>query len=406
MDLQEIKIDDYNYALPKDRIAQIPLDKRDDSKLLVFKDQIISSDQFSNISSHIPENSLLIFNNTKVIPARILFRKNSGALIEIFCLEPTNTIDYQNALQLNGSAEWLCFIGNNRKWKNGKINCNVNIEGNELIITAEKISQQGESWVVKFEWIPEKLSFGEILELTGHTPLPPYITRGDNEEDRQRYQTIYAVNSGSVAAPTAGLHFTENVFADLEKKKINKEYLTLHVGAGTFKPISTSVSQHVMHREPFLVKKDFLLKLLLNTDNIVIPVGTTSVRTLESIYWLGVKLIVEGSDNFNFNVNQWDPYLEKYNINTNKKDSVLAILKFMDSMSIDYFYASTQLMILPTYKLIFPSAIITNFHQPKSTLLLLISAITGNSWKEIYDFAIENDFRFLSYGDSSLLWCV
>jgi S-adenosylmethionine:tRNA ribosyltransferase-isomerase len=404
MNLNDIDIKDYNYNLPQERIAQFPLDKRDNSKLLIFNDGEIKTDAFYNINFHIPNKSLLIFNNTKVIPARILFKKDTGAAIEIFCLDPYDAIDHQVAMTQKVSCEWKCFIGNSKKWKDGKVKCQINKSDNVFLITAEKVKQIEDAWIVRFEWEPCELSFSEVLEITGHTPLPPYINRNDDENDRERYQTIYALHKGSVAAPTAGLHFTEEVFTTLSIKGVTREYITLHVGAGTFKPVSTSIEKHIMHTEPFIIKKEFLITLLNNLENAIIPVGTTSVRTLESIYWLGVKLIIDSRKDFVFTVGQWDPYNEKYNIGINPKEVLQALINFMDENKTEIIAASTQLMILPSYKFVFPKGIITNFHQPQSTLLLLISAFTGVAWKNIYDYALKNGFRFLSYGDSSLLW--
>jgi S-adenosylmethionine:tRNA ribosyltransferase-isomerase len=404
MRITEIDLKEFDYELPSGQIAQFPLEKRDESKLLVFKDSKVNNDKFFNISEHIPDKSLIIFNNTKVIPARMLFCKDTGAIIEIFCLEPVRSFDHQTAMQQKGYSEWKCFIGNSKKWKRGKVNFNLERESFNFKITAEKTVQLEDSWVVRFEWHPENITFAEVLELTGHTPLPPYINRTDNGEDRFRYQTIYAVHNGSVAAPTAGLHFTETVFKELEKKGVSREYITLHVGAGTFKPVNTSISDHIMHSEPFIIYKEFLQNLTNNLNNTIIPVGTTSVRTIESIYWLGVKLIINGIEDFKWHIAQFDPYDKKYDKDISKREALEALINYLNINNYESITASTQLMILPSYRFVFPDAIITNFHQPKSTLLLLISALTGNAWKDIYSHAINNNFRFLSYGDSSLLW--
>ncbi len=401
---KEININDFDYNLPIEQIAQFPIKNRDESKLLVFKENKVVKEKFYNLQNYIPDNSLLIFNNTKVIPARLLFKKETGALIEIFCLEPFDNTDYQSAMLHKGFSEWKCFIGKSKKWKSGPVKCKTKRNDTDIIIAAEKISQHEDSWIIRFSWEPDHITFAEVLELTGHTPLPPYINRNDTVEDRLRYQTIYAQYNGSVAAPTAGLHFTENILNELAKKNIKTENITLHVGAGTFKPVNKSISEHIMHSEPFIVRKEFLESMLNNLSHPIIPVGTTSVRTIESIYWLGVKLIIDGKKDFSWHIEQFDPYNSKYNIGISNKDALVVLIDYLNENNLQTFAASTQLMILPSYKFAFPDAIITNFHQPKSTLLLLVSAFCGDSWKSVYRFAIDNDFRFLSYGDSSLLW--
>ena len=393
----KINIDDYNYDLPVEKIAQFPLEKRDHSKLLVNKNGKIEEDYFYNIKNYLPQKSLLVFNDTKVIHARLLFKKDTGSTIEIFCLEPIG-MEQQQAFQQKENCKWKCLVGNNKRWKSGEIK----IEINNIILFAEKIEQDGEEFIIEFSWQPINLFFSEILEIFGKIPLPPYINRNADEADNLRYQTMFAKYNGSVAAPTAGLHFTENVLKEIAEVRIKMQTLTLHVGAGTFKPVTTKfIDEHKMHEEHFSVSRHLLESLLkqIKDKNPVIPVGTTSLRTLESIYWLGVKKILK-LENYFF-LDQWEVYkLDKNNISA--EESINALIDFIDKSDSLQFNGSTRMLIIPGYNLKIESGIITNFHQPRSTLLLLIAALIGKNWKDIYKYAIENNFRFLSYGDCCL----
>jgi S-adenosylmethionine:tRNA ribosyltransferase-isomerase len=405
-----INLEDYKYDLPDDRIAQHPAKERDMSKLLVYKGNKISKDVFRNIDDYLPKESFLIFNNTRVIRARILFCKPTGASIEVLCLEPLLPVDYEQSFGSREPVEWKCIIGNLKKWKTGTLQTNFFFKEKQYCLTAEKTGSAGEAFIIRFQWNSTEISFAEVIESTGHIPLPPYINREDESEDSTRYQTVYSRINGSVAAPTAGLHFTGLVLEKLRKQGIKSAELTLHVGAGTFKPIKTkSINDHEMHCEHFVVSKE-TIEAIIKNEGKIIAVGTTSVRTLESIYWLGVKIL---SDSLNgilsetqgiaslLSVNQWEPYITGSDISV--KESLSAILYYMNKIQITNLHASTSVMIVPSYQFRIVEGIITNFHQPGSTLLLLVSAFTGERWKDIYTYALENDFRFLSYGDSSLL---
>ncbi len=400
--MQKIKIDEYDYDLPADRIAQHPLTGRDSSKLLVYDGKGISSDSFRNIGSHIPPGSHLVFNNTRVISARLLFRKGSGALVEVLCLEPLSPHSYELSFSSVDPVEWKCMIGNLKKWKGGILSMEFTSGGEVNILMAERIGQEGEAWRVKFSWSNPGLSFSEVIEASGHTPLPPYINREDETEDKYRYQTVYSEIRGSVAAPTAGLHFTDELLRSLSENGIGASNITLHVGAGTFQPVRTSdIAEHTMHCERFSVKGDTIGNLLANQGKII-AVGTTSVRTLESIYWLGVKIIADRSmQNNEAAISQWEPNREDKGISV--IESLSALKNWMSEKNINKLEASTSLIIVPGYRFRMIEGMITNFHQPRSTLLLLVSAWTGNDWKKIYGYALDNGFRFLSYGDSSLL---
>jgi S-adenosylmethionine:tRNA ribosyltransferase-isomerase len=398
----DIDINDYDYGLPAERIAQYPVNDRDKSQLLIAAGDKISKDIFSNITDYIQAGSLLVFNNTRVIRARLLFRKSSGALIEILCLEPLFPSDYELSLKSKNPVEWKCIIGNLKKWKGGVICSTFSYSGQKFELAAEKLESKGEAIRIRFTWTNSELSFGAVIEAAGHIPLPPYITREDTVEDTTRYQTVYSSVDGSVAAPTAGLHFTDNTFAQLHKKGIPFAELTLHVGAGTFQPVkSRYISDHEMHREHFIVTDETIAKLIANQSRII-AVGTTSVRTLESLYWLGVKLIHEphlSSDDLH--LGQWDAYNDHKRVSV--KESFESLVEWMKVNKLAEIKASTGIIIIPGYKFMVIRGIITNFHQPRSTLLLLVSAWAGEKWKDIYDYALSNGFRFLSYGDCSLL---
>jgi len=401
--MREIDLNDYNYELPDDRIAQHPVKVRDLSQLLVYNQEIISRDVFKNISEYLPADSLLVFNNTRVIRARILFQKGSGAKIEILCLEPLSPPEYELSLSSEAPVEWKCIIGNLKKWKSGILTTPFIYNKQKYTLNAEKINSENEAWRIRFSWDCQGISFGKILEATGHIPLPPYINREDEVKDIDRYQTIYSSVSGSVAAPTAGLHFTDKVFQKLKTKGIKTAEVTLHVGAGTFQPIkSQNIYDHEMHREHFFVTEETIEALIRNHGNII-AVGTTSVRTLESLYWLGVKQINNTcGNNSELSLEQWEVYKMRVDVTVN--DSMEALLKLFKDGKIPYLHASTNIMIVPGYNFMMIKGIITNFHQPKSTLLLLISAWIGDNWKKTYKFALENNFRFLSYGDCSLFF--
>jgi S-adenosylmethionine:tRNA ribosyltransferase-isomerase len=399
----DLDLNDYDYVLPEDRIAQYPVNERDSSLLLIKKDGCITKDIFMNISDFIPTGSLLVFNNTRVIRARIIFRKETGANIEVFCLEPLSPFEYESSFGSTEPVEWKCIIGNLKKWKRGKITTSFYQKGTEYKLTAEILRTEGDAWRIRFSWNCALMSFGEVIELTGHIPLPPYIKREDAAEDNVRYQTIYSSVRGSVAAPTAGLHFTDNVLKNLDKKGIRSVDLTLHVGAGTFQPIkSKRISCHVMHCEHFFVTAK-TIELLLENHGRIIPVGTTSVRALESMYWLGVKLINKTTDySSELSLGQWEAYHLEQKVTV--KESMEALLNILKGQNVPFLKASTNIIIIPGYNFRMINAMITNFHQPRSTLLLLISAWTGTKWKDMYRFALENGFRFLSYGDCSLLF--
>jgi S-adenosylmethionine:tRNA ribosyltransferase-isomerase len=400
---KDINIEDYDYELPEARIAQYPVEVRDDSQLLLYNKGTVSSDKFKNIADYLPSDSLLVFNNTKVIRARLLFQKDTGAKIEVFCLEPLEPAEYEKSFSSFGPVDWNCMIGNLKKWKHEILITGFKVKGKEYKLTAKKIkAEAGGVWRIKFDWTPSDLCFGEVIETMGHIPLPPYVNREDEEQDYLRYQTVYSKIKGSVAAPTAGLHFTEAVLNNLKSKRILSAEVTLHIGAGTFQPVKTNnISNHEMHCEHYKVEKK-TIEILLRHQNRILAVGTTSVRTLESLYWLGVKMR-ENPDSVESDLftGQWEPYESEKEVST--EESFNKLLDIMRIRGTNFLYASTKIMIIPGYKFRVISGMITNFHQPKSTLLLLISAWVGGEWKNIYSYALRNGFRFLSYGDSSLL---
>ena len=415
-DVQNISIEDYNYPLPDERIAKYPLSERDASKLLVLKDNNISSSHFNEIGDFLPKDSLLIFNETKVVRARLQFTKESGAAIEIFCLEPiSGNGDYQVAFSSKSPSRWKCLVGNSRRWKNETISLRLyestSQQVNEStsqgqsqcqILHAERLEKNDSYSVVEFSWEPAELSFAEVLEAAGEIPLPPYLHREAEESDRERYQTVFAKHEGSVAAPTAGLHFTNELITNLKERGITFEEVTLHVGAGTFRPVSSeTIGEHEMHSETIVVKKSCIENLIRNCGKTIIPVGTTSMRTIESLYWIGLMLMEEGLEERNLHLNQWFPYQERETL-PSAEESLSTILEYLNKYELSELHATTALMIAPTCKINIAKALITNFHQPKSTLLLLVSALIGDKWKEVYQYALDNDFRFLSYGDSCL----
>lgn len=395
-----IYIDEYDYALPDERIAKYPLTKRDSSKLLFYQQGEIQESVFSNIGTFIPENTLLVYNNTRVIQARMLFQKTTGAQIEIFCLEPESPADYAQSLGSVHSCTWKCMIGNLKKWKEGALIKKLSMANEECELKATLVSSEGNTHKVHFEWNNDEIHFADILENAGELPIPPYLHRKTEESDLTNYQTVYSRIKGSVAAPTAGLHFTDEVFESLAQKNIRPEEVTLHVGAGTFQPVKTrDIAEHHMHTEVISVQRKTIENLIANFGHIV-AVGTTSVRTLESLYYIGLQL-KEGKGGDMLRASQWAPYNTENEYDT--CEMLQEILKYLDRMQTDTLHADTQIMIRPGYKFRVINGMITNFHQPKSTLLLLVSAFVDGNWKSIYDYAMSHDFRFLSYGDSSLL---
>lgn len=401
-ELPYINIEDYDYDLPEERIAQYPVKERDSSKLLVFKGGRISEDKFSNISNYLSDNDLLVFNNTRVIRARLKFIKETGATIEILCLEPLTPFDYEHSFGSADPVEWKCIIGNLKKWKSGILTSSFSFKGKRYELFAEKIKPEGDAWRIRFRWNSKEISFGEVTDAVGHIPLPPYVKRDDENEDNIWYQTVYSTIKGSVAAPTAGLHFSTEVLDIINTKGIRTVELTMHIGAGTFKPVKVNdITKHEMHCEHFIISKK-VLEILSTFKGRIIAVGTTSVRTLESLYWLGLKIIQDPSfaDSELF-IGQWEPYAKAAEVSM--EESYKALLELMKKRKTSTLGGATKIMIIPGYKFRVIDGMMTNFHQPKSTLLLLISAWVGNKWKEIYNFAFRNNFRFLSYGDSSLL---
>jgi S-adenosylmethionine:tRNA ribosyltransferase-isomerase len=400
-------INDFDYDLPEEKIALFPLAERDQSKLLIYKNGNIAEDIYQNLADHLPAKSFLVFNDTKVIKARILFAKPSGAVIEIFCLEPYETInDYAVVLHKNKSVRWKCMIGGAGKWKQKFLEKKIKINNDEIILKAELVERLSDAYVVELSWKPGEYSFAEIIEHGGETPLPPYIKRKAEEKDVERYQTIYSLHEGSVAAPTAGLHFTEKIFSSLKENKIETGFVTLHVGAGTFKPVkSEKMEGHEMHAEWIDVSTGFIERLIQNISNEIFCVGTTSVRTVESLYWMGVKAILYPDSTIeDLEIKQWEVYndLKKSIIST--KEALQSLLNFLMQEKIERLFIKTQIIIAPGYQFKIIDGMVTNFHQPKSTLLLLVAALIGDKWKDVYDYALYNNFRFLSYGDGCLIF--
>ncbi|PIF06443.1 MAG: S-adenosylmethionine tRNA ribosyltransferase [Draconibacterium sp.] len=394
-----INISDYSYDLPASHIAKYPLQNRDASKLLLWEKGKISEKTFKNAVDTIPENALLVFNNTRVIHARIFFQKETGAKIEIFCLEPVHPADYQLCFQQTKRTSWKCILGNAKKWKNNKLKKNFELNGKKVEITAEKKKQEGNIFEIEFVWTGN-FAFAEIIECAGTIPIPPYLNRKTEQSDKKTYQTVYAKIDGSVAAPTAGLHFTKNVLSQLSEKNIATAEVTLHVGAGTFQPVKSELVQHhTMHHEKVIVSKA-VIELLLKNNRKVIAVGTTSVRSLESLYWLGVQLKDNTFHAESPEILQWEPYEKKASISNSQ--ALQNIVDYLENSNLNTIQFSTQIIILPGYDFKIVNGMFTNFHQPQSTLLLLISAFLGDDWKKVYDYALKNDFRFLSYGDSNL----
>jgi len=398
-----IQISDFNYLLPEDRIAKFPLEERDRSKLLILRNGILSTDTFKNISEYIPPHSLVFFNETRVILARLIFKKESGANIEIFCLEPDDQPDIQMAFQQKGKSVWKCFIGNVRRWKGGVLKKEIQTGGINIILKASLLRRNANNFMVEFAWEPQHKTFSDIIECFGLIPIPPYLNREPIDEDKRTYQTIYARNEGSVAAPTAGLHFTDEVFESLKNKGVQTEKLTLHVGAGTFKPVVTeTIKDHEMHFEKIVVPRHSLENLIKKINDPVIAVGTTSVRTLESLYWFGHKILDNPGYEGGLFVEQWEPYVKSSPNEYSVKEVLFGLLQWLDRSQKAAVVGSTRLIIVPGYKYRVVDGMVTNFHQPQSTLLLLVSGFIGERWKEVYNYALTNGFRFLSYGDACL----
>ncbi len=400
---QQIHIEEYNYLLPDEKIARFPLPKRDESRLLIYQKGNISESIFKHITDYLPEGSLVVFNNTRVIQARLLFRKETGARIEIFCLEPVEPHDYELVFQQTKRCSWLCMVGNLKKWKEGRLKRTVHIKDTPVELSAEIKESYGDTHRITFEWNNPSFTFADVIEAAGVLPIPPYLHRDTEPGDLQTYQTVYSKIKGSVAAPTAGLHFTPEVLSELDAKGFRREELTLHVGAGTFKPVKTeTIEEHEMHTEFISVNRSAIERIQKNAGNII-AVGTTSVRTLESLYYIGVILENNpAATSEDLWVKQWMPYQKENNLIAVDK-ALQNILDYLSASRQDKLITATQIMIAPGYDFKIVRGIITNFHQPKSTLLLLISAFVKGEWKHIYDYALQNDFRFLSYGDSSLL---
>ena len=403
MDTKEIHISDYNYELEDDRIAKFPMAERDHSKLLIYNKGVVGEDVFYNLPQYLPSKALMVFNNTKVIQARLHFHKDTGALIEVFLLEPYAPADYEQMFQMRGHCSWLCLVGNQKKWKEGNVlRRKLEVRGERLELRALRLGEVGTSQLIRFEWDGD-VSFAEIIDVAGELPIPPYLNRETQESDKTTYQTVYSKIKGSVAAPTAGLHFTEKVLADLDAHGIEREELTLHVGAGTFRPVkSETIGEHPMHTEYIAVRRHTIERLIAYNGE-AIAVGTTSVRTLESLYYMGLKVMANPDlTEEQLHVNQWEPYEEK-----GKEEAVSvvlqALLDWMDRHALTVLHSSTQIIIAPGYDYKIVKMLVTNFHQPQSTLLLLVSAFVKGNWRCIYDYALSHDFRFLSYGDSSLL---
>ncbi len=399
--IQEIAIAEYDYPLPDERIAKYPLAQRDSSKLLLYNKGVVSEDVFSNLPKYIPQNALMVFNNTKVIQARLRFRKETGALIEVFCLEPEQPCDYQQIFLETKECVWQCLVGNSNRWKGGVLSQVVEVGGKNVTLSVERVGGPAAVNHVRFSW-DGGVSFAELLEAAGELPIPPYLNRRTEESDTRTYQTVYSKIKGSVAAPTAGLHFTPAVLEALTAAGVEREEVTLHVGAGTFKPVKSElIADHEMHEEYIEVRKALIEKIVAAGGEAV-AVGTTSVRTLESLYFLG-ELVAENPSvtQDELHVNQWTPYNREHSLTT--VDSLKALLEWMERNGLDRVHSHTQIMIAPGYRYRIVKAIVTNFHQPKSTLLLLVSAFVDGDWRTIYDYALANGFRFLSYGDSSLL---
>lgn len=403
----DLSINDFTYELPEEKIARFPLAERDRSKLLIYKDHLIQEDRYSQIAQYLPAQALLVFNNTKVIEARIFFQKPTGALIEIFALGPHEQYsDVATAMKTREKVWWNCLIGGAGKWKHGQVLKKIiPLSGMDVNLEAKIVDRAADSFVIEFSWFPGSFSFAEVLHFAGVIPIPPYLKREIDASDQERYQTIYASENGSVAAPTAGLHFTESVFASLKQRGIETDFVTLHVGAGTFMPVkSETMEGHRMHAEFMDIEASFIQRIMHHTSD-VFAVGTTSLRTLESLYWMGVKCFLKPSIHLHeLEITQWEVYDMPAKNNISTEEALTSLLNWMTGRSMERLVIKTQILIAPGYKPKIISGIITNFHQPNSTLLLLVAALIGNDWHKVYDYALQNEFRFLSYGDGCLLY--
>ncbi|ANI89216.1 S-adenosylmethionine tRNA ribosyltransferase [Arachidicoccus ginsenosidimutans] len=398
---KHLSINDFTYDLSDEKIAKFPLQKRDESKLLIYESGKIEQSVYKNLPEFLSENTLLVFNNTKVVEARLLFKNINGANIELFCLEPADDYsDITTAMLQKGKVFWKCLVGNAKKWKEDLLEKTISSGGKSFILQVRKVEKQNDYFLIEFLWNIDEYSFAEVLHFAGQIPLPPYLHREAEEKDKETYQTVYAKHDGSVAAPTAGLHFTENLLQQLKNKNIQTDFVTLHVGAGTFKPVkSDTMEAHEMHAEFIDVSVELINSLIDNLSGKIVSVGTTSLRTLESLYWLGVKVL---SNIFPLEISQWEVYDLPQNISAS--DALNALKNYLGKNEQQRLLTKTQIIIAPNYELRIANGLITNFHQPKSTLLLLVAAFIGDDWKNVYDYALQNDFRFLSYGDGSLLW--
>ncbi len=400
---KHLKIEDYTYQLPDDKIAHYPLPRRDASKLLIYKDGSISESVYADIARQIPSGTLMVFNQTKVVHARLLFQKATGGVIEIFCLEPAAQTDVQTAMQQTEKVLWKCMVGGASKWKHGVVldmNC---VEGG-FHLYAAIAGRETDAFIIELSWDKPELTFAEVLHYAGKVPLPPYLHREASPDDEATYQTIFAKEEGSVAAPTAGLHFTDNVMNALKQRNVDTAFVTLHVGAGTFKPVKAAVMQdHEMHAEWIDVDVTTIEQIKNSLDTGIVAVGTTSLRTLESLYWIGVKMTqYEKFDLRQITVSQWDPY--ELNTAVTSSDALAAIISFLRSNNLTRLVTRTQIIIAPGYQFKVVDGLVTNFHQPQSTLLLLVGAFIGEDWRKVYDYALDHDYRFLSYGDGNLFW--
>lgn len=402
--VKSLQISDYSYVLPDERIAKYPLENRDESKLLCYKGGRITSYQFDELPLLVPDNSLMLFNNTRVIHARIYFEKETGATIEVFCLTPHIPVDYHQSFEQRERVVWSCMVGNARRWKDDVLELRIDMGCEQLLLKARKLERHGGEFLIEFSWDDPRWTFSDLLEEVGELPIPPYLNRETELEDDVTYQTVYSSDDGSVAAPTAGLHFTPKVLGRLGEAGVKSSYLTLHVGAGTFRPVKAEyMEEHSMHTEFISFSRDAIEDVLMCGESLIV-VGTTSLRAVESLYYIGVKISrnpnIELSE---LEVSQWEPYKERYDLSGD--EALEAVLTYMDERGLKHLYAQTQIMIAPGYQFRYPAALVTNFHQPQSTLLLLVAAFVGDgAWRDMYDYALSNDFRFLSYGDSSILW--
>ena len=402
---KDLSIKDFTYILPDEKIARHPLEKRDESRLLIYQQGTIKEDRYKYLAEHIAEKSLLVFNNTKVVEARLIFRKATGTPIELFCLEPAeHYADITTAMLAKGQVEWKCLVGGAKKWKEETLIKAIRTANKELVLTAIKKEKRNDHFLIEFSWNDHSLSFAEVLHLAGSIPLPPYLKRDADEADTERYQTIYARHEGSVAAPTAGLHFTKRIFKALADKHIDTGFITLHVGAGTFKPVkATTMQEHDMHAEFIEVSKELITNITGNLSAGIVAVGTTSVRTIESLYWLGVKTMLQpGIKSKDLHLTQWEAY-ELPAAAISAADALQSLLHWMEAADLEQLFTKTQIIMAPGYTLKIADALVTNFHQPQSTLLLLVASIIGDDWQKVYRYALENNFRFLSYGDGCLI---